>query len=67
MLEAFAAEQRWMRAHPLFRTYASPMQDIFNLYLNTTPHLGTLRLRTEDAVPIALSYLITPLLKYGKQ
>ncbi|EFJ46563.1 hypothetical protein VOLCADRAFT_93008 [Volvox carteri f. nagariensis] len=42
-------------------------QDVFNLYLNTAPHLGTLRLRTEDAVPIALSYLITPLLKYGKQ
>ncbi|KAG2488881.1 hypothetical protein HYH03_012675 [Edaphochlamys debaryana] len=42
-------------------------QDVFNLYLNTTPHLGTLRLRTEDAVPIGLSYLISPLCKYGKQ
>ncbi|KAG2435962.1 hypothetical protein HXX76_007156 [Chlamydomonas incerta] len=42
-------------------------QDVFNLYLNTTPHLGTLRIRTEDAIPVALSYLITPLLKYGKQ
>ncbi|GLC41782.1 hypothetical protein PLESTM_001239000 [Pleodorina starrii] len=41
--------------------------DVFNLYLNTTPHLGTRHLRTEDAVPIALSYLITPILKYGKQ
>ncbi|PNW71745.1 hypothetical protein CHLRE_16g670617v5 [Chlamydomonas reinhardtii] len=42
-------------------------QDVFNLYLNTTPHLGTLRIRTEDAIPVALSYLIMPLLKYGKQ
>ncbi|GFR44338.1 hypothetical protein Agub_g5554 [Astrephomene gubernaculifera] len=42
-------------------------QDVFNLYLNTTPHLGTLRLRTEDALPVALSYLITPILKYAKQ
>ncbi|KAG2433055.1 hypothetical protein HYH02_012759 [Chlamydomonas schloesseri] len=42
-------------------------QDVFNLYLNTTPHLGTLRIRTEDAMPVALSYLITPLLKYGRQ
>ncbi|KXZ45910.1 hypothetical protein GPECTOR_49g494 [Gonium pectorale] len=41
-------------------------QDVFNLYLNTTPHLGSLRLRPEDAVPIALSYLVSPLLKYGK-
>lgn len=43
------------------------VQDVFNLYLNTTPHLGTLRIRTEDAIPVALSYLIMPLLKYGKQ
>lgn len=44
-------------------------QDVFNLYLNTTPHLGTLpgRLRTEDAVPMALSFLISPLLRYGRQ
>ncbi|PNH05465.1 hypothetical protein TSOC_008303 [Tetrabaena socialis] len=42
-------------------------QDVFNLYINTTPHLGTLRLRADDAVPIALSYLISPILKYGKQ
>lgn len=42
-------------------------QDVFNLYLNTSPHMGGLRLRTEDAVPIALSYLITPLLKHGQR
>ena len=47
--------------------HGTPPQDVFNLYLNTSPHMGGLRLRTEDAVPVALSYLITPLLKHGVQ
>ncbi len=54
-----ARSRRWL-------CHASPSQDVFGMVLNTSPHLGLLRLRTEDAVPIGLSYLITPLLKYGK-